>query len=58
MIFLTTKKGRTTSFFPSSFVADVSYGIRDEYTAKGHKNVRIRDKHPGSSTPFSVLQGY
>ncbi len=47
MIFVATKKGRTTNFFSSlSFVAVFGFGIRD-----GQKSGSgIRDKHPGSTT--------
>ncbi len=47
MIFVATKKGKTTNFFsPLSFVAVFGYWIQDP----GWTKIRIRDKHPESAT--------
>ncbi len=49
MIFVATKKGRTTNIFPLLFccccwIRDLRSGIRD----LGWIKTRIRDKHPGT----------
>jgi hypothetical protein len=62
VIFMVTKKGRTTNFFsPLSFVAVFGSGIRDpgsEIRDLGWTKIRsgIRDKHPESATLEDVIE--
>ncbi len=56
MIFVSTKKGRTTNFFhPSLLLLCFGSGIRDPWWTE----IRIRDKHTRSATLlFSMWQTY
>jgi hypothetical protein len=49
--FVATTKGLITNFSPLSFVAVFGSGIRDPKWVK----IRIRDKHLGSATLFSIM---